>query len=535
MQVRRREFLHLLASTPAAYIVGCGDDSPSDTTDGTTSGGSSGTSASSVGTSGTTTGPDPSGSTDGTSSSEGSGSSGSSGSDASSGSTTGEPEELCPATWWMCENYAPTTETDVEAPRVSGTIPASLQGLYVRNGPNPSTTPSEHWFLGDGMVHGVSLGDGAAQWYRSRYVQTPVLGREGPSGPPTNTDHQANTSLLAHQRQILALNEVGLPYALSPADLSTTGVFDFGGALDGPMTAHPTVDPVSGELVFFGYHLLMSEVHLHFVDAGGTLTRSEHIPLPEPTMMHDFCLTQSSVVLMDYPVVFDIALGVAGEGLPFRWAPELGARFGVMPRGGTADDVVWIDTDVGYVFHTVGAYDDPDAPGTIILDAIWYDSMWVEGPSDFENEGTLVRFSIDPGAGTVTRQTLSARATEFPRIDPRIATQPYRYVYTIGADRASGRRALDPADTVFKWDLQRGTDTSFRLPDGLICDELVYTPDTPGAAEDEGWLLGYAYDRRARQSSLIVLDASDIEAGIVGRVDLGARVPHGFHGLWMPL
>lgn len=478
--------------------------------------------------------PDPTGGTGSTGSSSSS-SDGSSTTDAegSSSSTTGESEELCPATWWMCENYAPTSETDNEAPRVSGVIPSSLEGLYVRNGPNPSTDPSAHWFLGDGMVHGVTLSGGGADWYRSRYVQTPVLGQRGPLGPPTNADHQANTSLLAHQGQILALNEVGSPYALSPTDLSTTGLFDFGGALDGPMTAHPKVDPVTGELVFFGYHLLTSEVHLHFVDDSGTMTRSEQIPLPAPTMMHDFCLTQSSVVLMDWPIVFDFDLALAGEGLPFRWAPELGARFGVMPRGGTADDVVWITTDPGYVFHTVGAYDDPTQAGRIILDAIWYSSMWVEGPSDFDNEGTLVRFTIDPARRTVTRETLSDQAMEFPKIDPRLTTQSYRYTYTIGAARASGRRALDPANTVFKHDLEQGTMSSLALPGGLVCDELVFTPDTPGSAEDEGWLLGFAYDARARQSALIVLDATDLEAGIVGRVELGARVPHGFHGIWM--
>ena len=61
--------------------------------------------------------------------------------------------------------------TDVNL-RVTGSIPPSLSGRYLRTGSNPPSGVSAHWFAGDGMVHGVRLDAGNAVWYRNRYVQT---------------------------------------------------------------------------------------------------------------------------------------------------------------------------------------------------------------------------------------------------------------------------------------------------------------------------------------------------------------------------
>ena len=75
---------------------------------------------------------------------------------------------------YLQDNFAPVHEEltahDLE---VTGTVPDHLDGRYLRIGPNPATDPGEgyHWFLGEGMVHGVRLGEGRAQWYRNRYVR----------------------------------------------------------------------------------------------------------------------------------------------------------------------------------------------------------------------------------------------------------------------------------------------------------------------------------------------------------------------------
>ncbi len=480
---------------------------------------------------------------DGTTSSVGS-TDGSSGGDSSSdgsseGSSSGDTGEAidCAEQWWMCGNYGPLDDehdgSGVELD-VQGVIPPELDGLYVRNGPNPGMAPTGHWFLGDGMLHGVRLQSGTASDYRGRYVQTDVLGvPPGPiMGPPGLTEHQANTSVVSHAGRLFAISEVGLPYEVSPTDLSTVGPYDFGGTLAGPMTAHPKIDPVTGEMVFFGYHILEPAAHVHFVDPTGGLVRTEVIPLMAPTMMHDFQLTATHVVLLDFPIAFDFDLAIKGSPLPFIWQPKNGARFGVMPRNGTADDTVWFDTDLGFVFHTFNAFNDPMAPERIIVDAVYYSESWVEGPSDFETEGTVVRFIIDTDLGTVTRETIEDRQMEFPQIDPRRRGLPYRYGYAVGGSRPPGEQ-IAPADTLIKVDRQ-GDAVSHTLADGMQIDETIFIPASADAGEDEGFLLAYAYVPDRDVSRLLVFDATDITSGPMGSVGLPQRVPFGFHGTFVP-
>ena len=525
--------MHLVPSVGASLLLGCGDDSSGDEGGGSSSGGSTsaGPGTTSGGGGSSSDGGD---STDGGSSS-GADSSSDGGSDESTG-TSGGQEIDCNAQWWMCGNYAPV-DGDFEATgdelTVEGTIPPELEGVYVRNGPNPGEHPSGHWFLGDGMVHGVWLGRGGASAYRARYVQTPILGAPPERvGPPNGSNHQANTSVVWHGGRLLTLSEIGLPYEVSPTDLATVGTHDFGGALEGPMTAHPKIDPATGELVFFGYHLLESTVHLHFIDPAGMQTRTEIVPVPAPSMMHDFQLTATHVVLMDFPVIFDIDLAIKGEALPFSWQPKNGARIGVMPRNGTADDIQWYETDLGYVFHTYNAWNDPMNPDVIYLDAVYYPEMWAMGANDFENDGVSVRYTIDTSAGTVTRETFEERQLEFPQIDPRRRGLEHRYGYGVGVSKRPPDGAVGPADTIVKLDHQ-GSMSEYTL-DGMQLDELTFVPASADSGEDEGWLMSYAYVPGSDVSRLVIFDATNISAGPVGTVGLPQRVPFGFHGTWVP-
>ena len=224
---------------------------------------------------------------------------------------------------------------------VVGTIPPDLNGRFVRNGPNPASGTSPHWFLGDGMLHGVQLRDGRADWYRNRLVRTKSLSGEGTyvddQGHVDFTVGPANTHIVRHAGRMLALVESGFPYEVT-ATLDTVGCYDFDGRLTTPMTAHPKLDPVSGELHFFGYSFVPPFLTYHVADRDGTLVRSEAISVPGPTMIHDFNLTERHVVFMDLPVVFDLDLAVQGT-MPYRWDDDYGARLGVMPRGGTDADV----------------------------------------------------------------------------------------------------------------------------------------------------------------------------------------------------
>ena len=448
--------------------------------------------------------------------------------------TEPKPDPDAGKPWWLRGNYKPVEEIEAMSLEVVGTLPSSLDGLFVRNGPNPLSGESEHWFLGDGMVHGVRLADGAAEWYRASYVQTDVLGVEEDDsiGPPGLTTHQANTAIVSHAGRILCLEEVGLPYEID-GDLKTMGPYDFGGELAGAMTAHPKIDPVTGEMLFFGYNVLGPYLTFHAVDAQGTLVRSAEIDVPGPAMIHDFQVTATHVVFMFLPVIFSIDLAIAGDSFPFRWDPSAGARIGVMPRDGGNDDVEWFDIEPCYVFHTYNAFNDPADPNKIVLDAVRYPQMWVETAEDFDAVGAKYRWEMTLGE-TITGTVLDERTAEFPRIDPRRQGLSYRYGYAVTAltDAGTGD-GVNPPDTVLKYDTD-GSFTRHQLADGLRVGEAVFVPASAEGAEDDGYLLVYGYDPQTDKSELVVLDAADMESEAIARVKLPARVPYGFHGIWAP-
>jgi carotenoid cleavage dioxygenase-like enzyme len=113
-------------------------------------------------------------------------------------------------------NYAPVMEelTTFDLP-VTGAIPPELDGLYVRNGANPRSGSSPHWFFGDGMLHGVRIQDGQAKWYRNRWVRTTKFQKDADAMDPATmmdrTASAANTHIVAHAHRLLALEEGTFP------------------------------------------------------------------------------------------------------------------------------------------------------------------------------------------------------------------------------------------------------------------------------------------------------------------------------------
>ena len=437
---------------------------------------------------------------------------------------------------FLLGNYGPVaTECTEEHLAVTGAVPPELAGRYLRTGPNPygAADPEKyHWFIGDGMVHGVELRDGRARWYRNRWVRTdPIaaaLGESPRGGPAQPMYDSSNTNVIGHAGSIFSLTEGAIPYRLTP-ELDTIGRHDFGGPLPTGFTAHPKTDPVTGELHGFAYSWAEPYLLYHVIDASGNLVRTEPITVAGPTMMHDFALTRSSVLFLDLPVVFDMKMVERGASMPYRWDDDYGARVGVMPRDGGNADVRWYDVDPCYVFHPMNAYDDGD---TIVIDVVRHPTMFRNseiGPND-GGVPTLDRWSIDPQAGKVREDRLDDRGQEFPRVNESLLMSRHRYGYAVEAE--STVDAFDMVGIV-KHDLVAGTSERHTFGAGHQPSEFVFVAAESGTAEDDGYLVGYVYDATRDASDLVVLDAHDITAAPVASVALPQRVPFGFHGNWV--
>ncbi|MBX3274213.1 MAG: carotenoid oxygenase family protein [Sandaracinaceae bacterium] len=425
--------------------------------------------------------------------------------------------------WWLSGNYAPI-EDEIEAfeLEVEGALPPSLAGTLVRNGPNPAAGESVHWLLGDGMLHGVRLEGGRALWYRNRYIQTQALR----SGMPSLASNLANTALKTHGGRLLALYEAAPPTEIDPSDLSTIGEYDYAGLLRRPMTAHPKIDPATGEMFFIGYAPFPPYVTYHVVDASGALARTVEVELPAGVMMHDFQVTERYAVLFDLPLHFDLAR--IAQGLPFRWAPEAGARLGLLPRDGSSATVQWFEIEPCFMFHAFNAFDTPS--GRVVLEGCRLDSFFAEVNAP---PASPWRWELDPERGTASEERLADGNADFPHVDERRVGREHRIAYGLRFDDTTGRD-IAPPNGIRKIDRRSGETSLWTPGAGEQPDEALFVPIDGDAAEDGGVLLSMIFDANRGRSFLGVFDATRVADGPFAKVWMPRRVPFGFHGIWLP-
>jgi len=406
-------------------------------------------------------------------------------------------------------------ECDAPFPKVTGELPRDLNGTLYRNGPNPQfDAPGAHWFVGDGMLHAFHIENGRAS-YRNRWVRTPKwqtehdagralfggFGRKLPDAPAALTDGGvANTNIVFHGGRLLALEEAHLPTEIEPGTLATRGYCNYGGGIAGPFTAHPKVDPVTGEIVFFGYNAsgpFTPTLSFGSVSASGQVTRFDRFEAPSASMVHDFIVTQNHLLFPVLPITGSLQRAMGGQPA-YAWEPEKGTHVGVMKRNGAAKDIVWFRGENCYVFHVMNAWEDGNR---IVADVMQFEEAPLfphpDGrPTDpKKSRAKLCRWTFDLAGNTdrFNQTYLDDLTGEFPCAD----------------DRRAG------------------------LPAGDTISEPVFVERGKDAAKADGWLLAVVYRARENRSDLAVFNATDVEGGPVALVHLAHRVPDGFHGNWV--
>lgn len=438
---------------------------------------------------------------------------------------------------YIAGNYAPvTTEQTLTDLKVVGQIPTELEGRLLRNGPNPldvADISTHHWFLGDGMVHGVRLSEGKAQWYRNRYVGStrtqqflgprgigPLLGGIGP-----------NTNVIGHAGKTYALVEGGIKPVEMTYELSTVRTNGFEDSLQNGYTAHPKYDPLTGEMhaICYSYLELGPTVQYVVIGADGKMTKTLPISVPSMPMIHDMALTQNYVVVMDLPVAVDLDLAFGGSQFPVRWFDDYNPVVGLLPRSAESEvEIIWCSIDPCFAFHPMNAYDTED--GKVVIDICEYEKIF-----DADRNGPfrdslpiLARWTCDPVTRSVKREVIDDRSHEFPRVAGSALNQPYRFGYTASVVDES---SLNNGPT-YKHDLVSGTTIGFDHGAGRESGEPVFVSRQGATSEDDGWIMTMVYDAAKDSSDLVIIDALNFNEE-VARVELGVRVPNGFHGNWV--
>ncbi len=424
---------------------------------------------------------------------------------------------------------------------VTGSIPAGLNGRYLKMGANPvSPDPAgHHWFLGDGMVHGIAIRDGKALWYRNRWIRSRLaaaaLDRPAAPGPRRGRNDTVNTNVVEIGGRAFALVEAGsFPVELSET-LEEQCYNPFDGTLDGSFTGHPHRDPLTGEHHAIAYDANIWDAVRHVVvSATGKVVRDVPIAVQHGPCIHDCALTARFAVVLDLPVTFSMRALLGGHLIPLRWNPAHRARVGLLPRHGEAAEIIWCDVEPCFVFHVANAFDGEDGEdGQVILDVIAYSTMFASGASGFDTLGRFERWTVDSSTHRVSRRVIDATPQEFPRIDERRSGQGHRYVYTVSVP-PDGNPQLTGATRLYKHDLGTGGRRVHEFGDGHLPGEFVFVPAAADAGEDEGWLIGLVINVADETTDFVILDARSVEAPPVATVRLPHRIPPGFHGNWFP-
>jgi len=453
-------------------------------------------------------------------------------------------------------NYAPLRmECDLNDLIVEGEIPKELYGSYYRNGPDPQFPPmggAYHWFAGDGMIHAFHFENGKVS-YRNRWVRTSRWKQERKAGKslvnifnpmepdplwnPEGENGTANTNILFHAGKLLALEEGHPPFEIDPFSLESIGSWNYDGNLKSPMTAHPKIDPLTGEMIGFGYSAggFGSKKMSYFViDTNGNMKTYEEFDAPFSSMVHDFMVTSKHVIFPIFPLTIDIERAMKGEP-PITWEPDKGSHIGVMPREGTVEDIKWITDAACFFFHPMNAYSEGNK---IIADVMQFEEApgfpHADGstPDPKKAEARLNRWEINlsSNSGNINKNYLDDDIGEFPRMDERFSMLNYRHGYY--ACSIGNHPPGISFNAIAHRDHQTGTKEFFVLNKQDAVEEPLFVPSSKEAEEGKGFLISLAFRGTENRSDLLIFDADNVASGPIATAKLPHRVPHGFHGNW---
>ncbi|WP_101790813.1 carotenoid oxygenase family protein [Nonomuraea indica] len=450
--------------------------------------------------------------------------------------------------------YAPVQdEVTADELTVIGRIPADLNGVYLRNGPN-ARYPMKgryHWFDGDGMVHAVHFENGRAR-YRNRWIRTRAFeaesaaGRslwtgvmENPEGNPFGNARglpykdTANTDVIFHRGKVLAAWYLcGTPYTLDPLSLETLGVDTFLDTLDGDFMAHPKVDERTGELFWFDYGPRPPYLRYGVVGRSGAVEHCVELDLPGARLPHDMAITENHAILMDLPLYQDLDAARQGR-YKLTFDRELPARFGVIPRRG--HQVRWFEARPCYIYHVVNAWEEGEE---IVMDVCRVSRPAPHGGGSpltrmiayLKLDARMYRYRFDLRTGRTSEEYVDGNHnTEFPSIDARSTGYRTRYAYNVSVADAE----TNLFDGLVRYDNVTGTKETYSYGPGVYGSEAPFAPRDGSTGEDDGYLVTFATDSAAGRSEVQILDASRISDGPVARVLLPQRVPLGFHATWV--
>lgn len=447
-------------------------------------------------------------------------------------------------------------------PILSGKIPEGLRGSLYRNGParlERGKTRVGHWFDGDGAILGVHFTDaGATGLYR--YIQTSAYQEEAAKGeflygnygmtapgliwnqwlkPIKNA---ANTSVLPLPDRLLALWEGGNPHILDLQTLETKGTDNLTQLkADAPYSAHPKVDPKTGEIFNFGITAgLNATLQVYKSDRTGKIIQQASVPLAGLPLVHDFAFVGQYLVFFVPPVRVNLlpaAIGLSSFSDAMAWQPSQGTQVIILDRQ-TLGLIGRSETEPWFQWHFGNGYVDTD--NSLVIDFVRYPDFQTNqylkevatGETRTPAKGTLWRSRLHPQTGkTLQLEELLDKGCEFPVIPPQgigqVLSDTYLLIHRDGVDITK-----EMYNAIARLDYKTDTLTIADMGENRYPSEALYASDTLNP--EQGWVLTVVYDGNSDMSEVVVLDSDRLNEEPVCRLGLPGVIPHSFHGKWKP-
>jgi all-trans-8'-apo-beta-carotenal 15,15'-oxygenase len=351
-----------------------------------------------------------------------------------------------------------------------------------------------------------------------------IPARAGISGP--DGINPANTSVLPINGELWALWEGGSALRLDPVTLETRGFVKLSDDFDGaPFSAHPRRGE-DGRVWNVGS--MGDKLALYRLKPDGTLDAARVHTIPPVGLVHDFLLTEKSVIVVLSSTRIDpnFSDGIFGA---IKGRPDLAMQVQIFDRE-TLALTREAELPAGYVFHFGNAHEDAD--GTIFFDMVYSNdcnniqSLRAPMRGEMRENDSQARFVTLPAKGAPKLENIRT-GIEFPRINPGRNARRHRYVYA-AAESVPGKSLW--FDAVAKLDLETGRHTFAIFGADWLVEEHVFVPRPGGVGEDDGWLIGTALNWKTQTTALNIIDARRPDRGPIARISLRQPLPLGFHG-----